>query len=162
MDINTSSQKSQSASVKITLVVLILVAAAFVVAGFTLSKYGNFWKEKTLPPQKQSSLTPTATSIPKSAVSPSPQTNVKTFNGRVEAVIQENISVKNKQDEIKEFQTDEKTSYFSKSAEKEVKKIEGGKTDLVKLGDSVIVAYQLDKTNPEGRILATSILILSP
>lgn len=162
MDINTYSQKSQSASVKITLVVLLLVVAVFIIAGFFLSKYSNFWKEKTLPPQKQSSLTPTGTFVPKSAISPSSQTNVKTFNGRVEAVIQENISVKNKQDEIKEFQTNERTSYFSKSAEKEVKKIEGGKTELVKLGDSVIVAYQLDKTSPEGRILATSILMLSP
>lgn len=132
-----------------------LIPAIFAI--FLLGIYIAFSRfngpEKTASPAGQR-LTSTPTSTPSGQSSDFP---VKVVNGIVEDVSQGKIKV-NVQDETRDFQPDNNTEYWlaSTSGDKEPQKIKEGKIDLVKKGDSVIVASREDD---QKRILVTSIII---
>lgn len=137
-------------STKIAFLILTLLAISFLGVYLAFSRF-KVQERLASPIQQRSTSTPTSTPSGQSSDFP-----VKVASGIVEDVSQGKIKV-NVQGETKDFQPDNETEYWlaSTKGDKEPQKIEEGKIDLVKKGDSVIVASKED----DQKALVTSIII---
>jgi len=142
-------------NLKIILAVLIVLVLVLVGFNLALDKYGRFWEKKVGPkPTPVSKITPT----------PSAKKTSPSFKGTVESVNENSFRVKNDQGETKEFIVNEKTTYFTKGTTPEAKaqKIEKGDLNSLKIDGTVTVAFKEGEEGANGKILAVSILIISP